>query len=180
MQTNKGFTERLREAMAKKGLMNQAALAKIMRVADGTLTPWFKGKPPRWDMLVALAEKLEVSIDWLLTGSSKHSPSGEAGPAPAEPPGVEILTDIPVLTGKLIENALSQIESIDKRVHQAVQSGSNRMDYFDQQLVVLAAATQVIRDTLLALHTSPKGRELVEELSRKLALIGLEDRDDMQ
>lgn len=61
------FADRLKAARTKKN-MSQAELAKAIGVATGTISVYENpsgGRYPAFDKTVAIAETLEVSIDWL-------------------------------------------------------------------------------------------------------------------
>jgi transcriptional regulator with XRE-family HTH domain len=74
--TNGNFWTRLLEAMADRGLpQTQVAAAKLGRVTQPAARKWAEGGLPDVDKIIAIAEKLDVSLDWLLTGDGpKHPP----------------------------------------------------------------------------------------------------------
>ncbi|SMB98015.1 Helix-turn-helix [Thermanaeromonas toyohensis ToBE] len=64
----KKLGERLRKAREAKGL-TQAQLGALLNVSDATINRYEKGqRSPDPEMLVKLAEALNVSTDYLLTG----------------------------------------------------------------------------------------------------------------
>lgn len=72
------FAERLHAARTAKG-WTKRALADRVGVSDVLVGYWEHGS--RWpsiETLIALAETLEVSIDWLLAHSVSSSKGGDA------------------------------------------------------------------------------------------------------
>lgn len=69
------FAARVRERMAALGL-TQSQLAQRVGLRQSTVSWWTRGGIPRTPNLPALADALETSVEWLLTGAD----------APAGPP----------------------------------------------------------------------------------------------
>lgn len=60
------FAERVRSAMAKKGL-NAAQLAKTAHIAPSALSMYFSGeRTPSGEVLIKLGNSLDVAIDYLV------------------------------------------------------------------------------------------------------------------
>jgi transcriptional regulator with XRE-family HTH domain len=70
------FWTRLLEAMADRGLpQTQVAAAKLGRVTQPAARKWAEGGLPDVDKIIDIAKRLDVSLDWLLTGEGpKHPP----------------------------------------------------------------------------------------------------------
>jgi len=67
-----GFKNRFKETRKELGL-NQSAVAEILDTDRSTITKWETGKSkPTADMLVIIADRLNVSVDYLL-GRAKQS-----------------------------------------------------------------------------------------------------------
>jgi len=65
---NMAFASRLREVMEKQGL-NQVRLAELVGVAQSRISEWKAGKSlPQRRVGEALADKLGVTVDWLVDG----------------------------------------------------------------------------------------------------------------
>ncbi|HYQ90676.1 MAG TPA: helix-turn-helix transcriptional regulator [Candidatus Competibacteraceae bacterium] len=65
-----GFTARLREALQASG-MNHSALATAVGVTPQAVSKWFKQGRMARSKLVAVANALGVSVEWLLTGRER-------------------------------------------------------------------------------------------------------------
>jgi len=69
------FADRLKTAMRRNHIGGPAALAEKLGVSPTTAGPWYNGlRLPDLAGLVLLAEKLEVSLDWLLRGVGPIDP----------------------------------------------------------------------------------------------------------
>lgn len=66
---NSALPDRIRQAR-KKLRLTQAQLAAVVGVSTTAVTDWETGKSRPWENLVALAHRLKVSTDWLLTGET--------------------------------------------------------------------------------------------------------------
>jgi transcriptional regulator with XRE-family HTH domain len=71
---NQEFGHRLRKAREKCGL-NQVELSKKIGVNKNTIQNYESGGRPRGDYLVAIADVLNCSTDWLLRGIENKSSS---------------------------------------------------------------------------------------------------------
>lgn len=71
--------ERIRQALAARGVRKQQALAAELKVHESSITRWKENKTISLDNAVALSAALDVSLDWLLldrgTIDSHVSPS---------------------------------------------------------------------------------------------------------
>jgi transcriptional regulator with XRE-family HTH domain len=66
-----GFGKRLREMREKKGL-TQAELAKIASLGESTISFYESGKrEPNYEVLVALADILDTTPNYLITGKNE-------------------------------------------------------------------------------------------------------------
>jgi transcriptional regulator with XRE-family HTH domain len=76
MSTNPGsFWVRLLEAMADRGLpTTQTGAAKLAGVTQPAARKWRLGGYPEMDRVIAIAEKLDVSVNWLLRGEGPKRP----------------------------------------------------------------------------------------------------------
>jgi transcriptional regulator with XRE-family HTH domain len=73
--TSGTFWSRLLEAMADRGLpQTQVAAAKLGRVTQPAARKWAEGGLPDVDKIIDIAQRLDVSIDWLLTGDGPKKP----------------------------------------------------------------------------------------------------------
>ena len=75
----KDIGQRIARLRKEKGY-SQVELAKKLNVSDKTVSKWENGGMPSIDLLPALANLLEVSIDYLMTGNQKDAPAGESAP----------------------------------------------------------------------------------------------------
>jgi len=76
---------RLTAAMVSNGMLYNCQLCYDLGVTESSLSRWRSGGPMSVPMAVSLARKLGVSIDWLVTGSSRgaqpQSLNGQFGEA---------------------------------------------------------------------------------------------------
>lgn len=63
------FSDRLKKVMAEKGI-NQEALAKGVGVSQGAVSGWLNKTTPSSDKISKISKFLNVSAEWLLTGSA--------------------------------------------------------------------------------------------------------------
>lgn len=75
--------ERIREALAARGVRKQQALAAELSVHESAVTRWKENRQMSLDNAVALGVALDVSLDWLLLGrgtmdSHRAPPAGDA------------------------------------------------------------------------------------------------------
>jgi transcriptional regulator with XRE-family HTH domain len=69
MEKNRGFGERLREAIQKAGL-TQRRVSQILGISKNTMTNYVRGiTEPKGETLVKLASLLNVDPEWLVTGN---------------------------------------------------------------------------------------------------------------
>lgn len=74
-----GFPERLRESRSKKNL-TQEGLAETLNVSRQAISDWECGKKyPKLEKLIALAQELDVNVDWLLEEEIKGEPEKKEG-----------------------------------------------------------------------------------------------------
>jgi transcriptional regulator with XRE-family HTH domain len=59
---------RLAEAMERRGMQKQYALAHALGVNESTITRWKKNGPMSLESAIALCRTLDLSLDWFLTG----------------------------------------------------------------------------------------------------------------
>jgi transcriptional regulator with XRE-family HTH domain len=76
-EIKKGFVERLRREMTKKGFdvdgRKMSAFAKAFKIPSATVHSWLQGRNlPNGEQLVILCEKLECSADYLLFGTENE------------------------------------------------------------------------------------------------------------
>lgn len=60
--------ERIREALAARGIPKQQALAAELKVHESAISRWKDGKSISLDSAIALGAALDISLDWLLLG----------------------------------------------------------------------------------------------------------------
>jgi transcriptional regulator with XRE-family HTH domain len=73
--TDGNFWTRLLEAMRDRGLpQNQVAAAKLGRVTQPAARKWAQGGLPDVDKIIDIAQRLDVSLDWLLKGEGPKRP----------------------------------------------------------------------------------------------------------
>lgn len=75
----KDIGQRIAKLRKEKGY-SQLELARKLNVSDKTVSKWENGGMPSIDLLPALANLLEVSIDYLMTGNQKDAPAEENAP----------------------------------------------------------------------------------------------------
>lgn len=80
--TKRTFWDRLQEAMADNGMEteNLTAAASLIKKHYTAATKWRDGGYPSMSNAVRLAEKLGVSVEWLLTGRGSKRPSANIPP----------------------------------------------------------------------------------------------------
>ncbi len=61
------FSERLQEALKLRG-WSQTDLANALSITPQAVQKWLNGGYPRMNRLKAIAEKIDVSEEWLITG----------------------------------------------------------------------------------------------------------------
>lgn len=72
----KTFWQRLREAYFNKHRENltQKKAAALVKATQGAGKRWAHGGFPKMEHAIMLAEKLDVSVEWLLTGRGEKKP----------------------------------------------------------------------------------------------------------
>jgi len=60
--------DRIREALAVRGVRKQQALAAELNVHESAITRWKENKPISLDSAISLGVALDISLDWLLLG----------------------------------------------------------------------------------------------------------------
>ncbi|QLF69836.1 helix-turn-helix transcriptional regulator [Peteryoungia desertarenae] len=68
MTENKARGQRIRQAMAKRKIGKAHALAAELHVSVAAVSRWQNGGDLSLDNACALAETLDISLDWLLLG----------------------------------------------------------------------------------------------------------------
>ncbi len=68
MSRNHARGKRIREAIALKNVRKSQALAAELDVSAAAVSRWQSGGPVSLESACALAERLDVSLDWLLLG----------------------------------------------------------------------------------------------------------------
>ena len=59
------FNERMREIKKISGL-NQTEIANRLGISPSTLSYYFKDREPSYDLLMKIARKFNVSVNWLI------------------------------------------------------------------------------------------------------------------
>jgi transcriptional regulator with XRE-family HTH domain len=104
--------ERIREALAARGVRKQQALAAELNVHESAITRWKENKPISLDSAVAFCAALDVSLDWLLLGRGTID-SHRSHPAPTGSPGDETMQRIAQRVGpRSLTLLLSFVDSI--------------------------------------------------------------------
>jgi phage repressor protein C with HTH and peptisase S24 domain len=62
------FSERLLAAKAARGKVSNYALSKLTGIADNLLGKYDKGTLPNVDYAAAIADALDISLEWLISG----------------------------------------------------------------------------------------------------------------
>jgi transcriptional regulator with XRE-family HTH domain len=107
--------ERIRQALAARGVRKQQALAAELNVHESAITRWKENKEISLNSAVALSAALDVSLDWLLldrgTMDAHRHPGGtpQRGQATDDDPLLRIARRIGPRSISLL---LSTIESI--------------------------------------------------------------------
>ena len=71
----RAFWLRVQEAMRDQGKKpTQAAVAKLVGIKQPSVNKWAKGGLPTMETVVDLAERLNVSVEWLLTERGPKRP----------------------------------------------------------------------------------------------------------
>lgn len=100
-----GLGERLKKARKNKGL-TQAQLGKLLNVSDATINRYERGqRKPDPDMLRKLAEVLDVSVDYLVNGSTTSVPNETLAAHLQDDP----LKDLPEVARRSIEQAVETL-----------------------------------------------------------------------
>ena len=76
--------ERIREALAKRGVRKQQALAAELEVHESAITRWKENKEMSLANAVALSAALDISLDWLLLGRGTIDSHKAASAPPAD------------------------------------------------------------------------------------------------
>lgn len=81
------LAERIRSARIEAGIDEPAELARRAGVKPAAAYQWESGdiKSLKAETAIALADALNVSVRWLVTGKGKPSAIPEGAPAPADP-----------------------------------------------------------------------------------------------
>lgn len=75
-----GFARRLDVALRARRIGKMYALAVALGIDESALSRWRRGRSISVDNLIRLSRHLDVSIDWLLTGTGSMEPAA-ADPA---------------------------------------------------------------------------------------------------
>jgi transcriptional regulator with XRE-family HTH domain len=76
--------ERIRQALAERGIKKQQALAAELKVHESAITRWKDGKEISLENALAFSVVLDISLDWLLLGRGTidaHKKAAIADPA---------------------------------------------------------------------------------------------------
>lgn len=121
------LSERLEQLRKEKNFF-QEDLAKILNVAQTTISSWEKGRTtPDKDMLILLANLFDVSVDYLLGRSDNKNPSnGLHTKTISDEDGysIEIKTEIPFEKlskdnqKELIDNAMEKLIEVKKQIRE--------------------------------------------------------------
>lgn len=148
-----GLGERLKKARKNKGL-TQAQLGKLLNVSDATINRYERGqRKPDPDMLRKLAEVLDVSVDYLVNGSTTSVPNETLAAHRQDDP----LKDLPEEARRSIEQA---VETLSHRLKLA----RRRKKLTQRQLAALIN----LSPSTIALYETGK-REPDLDTLRKLA-----------
>lgn len=120
------FAERLKSARAKKGI-SQSDLAKAIGVAPGTISTYENpnggNRYPAFEKAVAIAECLEVSLDWLCGISVQES---------KEKTTVNLLGDLLNIILEFSLLATIQTDVVNDREVSIYGVNSHFADFFDE------------------------------------------------
>lgn len=108
------FLETVERMKAATGLQTDTELAKVLDITPGAISNFRKRGEIPTDLVILLAVKFKLSVDWLLTGEGeiKRGEKGERPQVAAEPISVYNVRDIEMqeIVGFLKENP------VDKKV----------------------------------------------------------------
>lgn len=107
------ISDRIRETCAQKGT-SMYKLEKQLNLGNGTIGKWGKnGRQPTYDKVSAVADALDVSVDYLLTGEQKEKPDlhQETGLSPSKK---KLLSLIDELSNEQCEKLFGIIEEAIK------------------------------------------------------------------
>lgn len=81
------FSDRFLAAKAARGKVSNYALSKMTDIADNLLGKYDKGTLPNVDYAAAIADALDISLEWLISGRGEMDRQpGSPAPAPAREP----------------------------------------------------------------------------------------------
>ena len=131
--------ERLREAMDAKGLTIKA-LSDLSKIPYRSLQNYLRGeREPNTEALVALGTHLNISIDWLLTGTGEAVWGEKAQPANQEQHFNQ--SDLKIL------ELLNQLEpEVRKELLRGAEEKQRMID-MEKQLKELSAAFERLKNT---------------------------------
>lgn len=74
------FAARLARLLEERSNGNQAAFARLCEVEEASIRQWLKGPSmPSLKKLVQVAQRCEVSLDWLVMGDESKTPGASVG-----------------------------------------------------------------------------------------------------
>lgn len=77
MSKNEGFAVRLRMLLESRFKGNRSLFARTIGVSEARLRSYEDGVNPGADIIIKIANELELSCDWLLLGKEKEEYDGE-------------------------------------------------------------------------------------------------------
>lgn len=139
-------------------------LAKKLGISSGAVTEWKKGRVPRHDILVKIANYFGVSVDYLLGKTDEPAPATEKKTAPAFP-----LTDA--------EKTIFISYRSNAAFKEAVDNILRLMPKEDRKTILGAGTLPVFR---AARSSDDHDAEIVEmDAARLAALDALPDTDEL-
>lgn len=145
----KNFGERLKEIRISSGI-SQKKLADKINVTSNTIQNYEEGRLPKGNQSIALANVLNCSIDWLLTGK-EHQPEQTAAeenqPEPKQPEPPESISQLITKTIEILESetiystalsanitAFHEATRTEKKIQEMQESMEARFQKMEQQM----------------------------------------------
>ena len=162
------FGGRLRSVCEKKGL-NQKELADLIGVSKNTISAYITGgQLPNGEKLIALAGAIQVSLDWLLLGTTPPTPAADPGEA--------------ARLRQELSTAQTRIEALTDQLTEASKQGGKHVRWaLDEQekRQKLEADLQALRAQVAAATMGPEEGKLLVRAGELLSIPGAPGLDQV-